>query len=229
MFADHVPDATAEAVALLERAGYATVGKANLHEFAWGITSENPHYGWVPNPLAPRPDRGRVERRVRRGARGRASPTPPLGTDSAGSIRIPAACCGITGFKPTYGLVPIDGCFPLAPSFDHAGPMARDVAGCARMMEALAPGLEARRRSTRSPTCASASRGPSAPTRSCASASRPRPRRFPGARALDLPLPGGVYPAFSREAADVHGELFRAHRDALRRERRDEARARAAR
>ena len=65
-----------------------------------------------------------------------------LGSDSGGSIRIPAACCGIVGFKPTWGLVPLDGCFPLAPSFDHAGPMARDVDGCARMMEALAPGLE---------------------------------------------------------------------------------------
>jgi len=142
VFADHVPDETAEAVTRLERAGYASVGKANLHEFAWGITSENPHYGWVPNPLA--------EGRIAGGSSGGCAAAlaagladAALGTDSAGSIRIPAACCGIAGFKPTHGLVPLDGCFPLAKSFDHAGPMARDVAGCARMMEALAPGLEA--------------------------------------------------------------------------------------
>jgi aspartyl-tRNA(Asn)/glutamyl-tRNA(Gln) amidotransferase subunit A len=211
VFADHVPDATAEAVTRLERAGYASVGKANLHEFAWGITSENPHYGWVPNPIA--------EGRIAGGSSGGCAAAlaagladAALGTDSAGSIRIPAACCGVTGFKPTHGLVPIDGCFPLAKSFDHAGPMARDVAGCARMMEALAPGLEA-------PALDSLAdlRVGVAWTDRADPLVRERVEAataaFPGARALDLPLPGVVYPAFSREAAEVHGELFRAHRD----------------
>lgn len=141
IFADHVPARTAESVLLLEAAGYANVGKANLHEFAYGVTSENPHYGSVPNPLA--------EGRSAGGSSGGSAAAlaagladAALGSDSAGSIRIPAACCGVVGFKPSFGLVPIDGCFPLAPSFDHVGPMARDVAECARMMEALVPGFE---------------------------------------------------------------------------------------
>ncbi|OLB24120.1 MAG: hypothetical protein AUH17_04965 [Actinobacteria bacterium 13_2_20CM_68_14] len=141
IFADHVPARTAESVLLLEAAGYANVGKANLHEFAYGVTSENPHYGSVPNPLA--------EGRSAGGSSGGSAAAlaagladAALGSDSAGSIRIPAACCGVVGFKPSFGLVPIDGCFPLAPSFDHAGPMARDVSECARMMEALVPDFE---------------------------------------------------------------------------------------
>jgi aspartyl-tRNA(Asn)/glutamyl-tRNA(Gln) amidotransferase subunit A len=141
IFADHVPARTADSVQLLEAAGYANVGKANLHEFAYGVTSENPHYGSVPNPLA--------EGRSAGGSSGGSAAAlaagladAALGSDSAGSIRIPAACCGVVGFKPSFGLVPIDGCFPLAPSFDHVGPMARDVAECARMMEALVPDFE---------------------------------------------------------------------------------------
>lgn len=136
-----MPDATAAAVRQLEHAGYATVGKSNLHEFAYGVTSENPHFGWVPNPLAP----GRIAGGSSGGsaaALAAGSADAALGTDSGGSIRIPAAFCGIVGFKPTHGLVPLDGCWPLAPSYDHAGPMARDVAGCVSMMGPLG-GLEA--------------------------------------------------------------------------------------
>ena len=140
VFAEHVPDRSAEAVLRLEAAGYANVGKTNLHEFAYGITSQNLHYGTVPNPAAPGgPPAGRAAARRPRSSAGLADAA--LGTDTGGSIRIPAACCAIVGFKPSYGLVPIDGVFPLAPSYDHAGPMARDVAACVELMRVLAPEL----------------------------------------------------------------------------------------
>jgi aspartyl-tRNA(Asn)/glutamyl-tRNA(Gln) amidotransferase subunit A len=141
VFADHVPGESATWVRQLEGRGWVNVGKTNLHEFAYGITSENPHYGTVPNPVAP----GRIAGGSSGGsaaalAAGLADAA--LGTDSGGSIRIPAACCGIVGFKPTFDLVSTAGCFPLAPSFDHVGPMARTVRECAALLEALAPGFE---------------------------------------------------------------------------------------
>ena len=109
---------------LLEAAGYANVGKTNLHEFAYGIDVREPALRRRAEPARTRAASraGRAAARRRRSRPGLADAA--LGTDSAGSIRIPAACCGVVGFKPTYGLVPLDGCFPLAPSFDHAGPMA---------------------------------------------------------------------------------------------------------
>ena len=140
VYADHVPRETAEAVARLEAAGYANVGKTNLHEFAYGITSANPHYGTVPNPsFAGRWRADRVEARRRRspGPRRRGARHRLGRLDSD-----PPACCGVVGFKPTYGLVSVEGVFPLAPSFDHVGPMARSVAECTAMMTRLADGFE---------------------------------------------------------------------------------------
>ena len=211
IFRDHVPSATAGAVALLEAAGYAMVGKANLHEFAWGITSENDHYGWVPNPAAP----GRVAGGSSGGsgaALAAGAADAALGSDSGGSIRIPAACCGVVGLKVTFGAVPIDGCWPLAPSYDTAGPMARDVAGCERMMEAMAPGF------TRAalPSLDDLRVGvawtdladPLVRARVEETAAR-----FPSARPVDLPLPDGVYTGFAREVVEVHADLFREHED----------------
>jgi aspartyl-tRNA(Asn)/glutamyl-tRNA(Gln) amidotransferase subunit A len=138
IYAEHVPSETAVSVLRLEAAGYVNVGKTNLHEFAYGITSENPHFGTVPNPAAP----GRIAGGSSGGsaaalAAGLADAA--LGSDSGGSIRIPAACCGVVGFKPTFDLVPTAGCFPLAPSFDHVGPMARTVDECEAMLRLLAP------------------------------------------------------------------------------------------
>jgi aspartyl-tRNA(Asn)/glutamyl-tRNA(Gln) amidotransferase subunit A len=210
VFADHVPDRTAAAVQRLEQAGYVTVGKANLHEFAWGITSENPHYGTVPNPIAP----GRVAGGSSGGsaaalAAGLAGAA--LGSDSAGSIRIPSACCATVGLKPTHGLVPIEGCWPLAPSHDVAGPMALDVAGCARMMSALADGFAPAALDAlgdvRVGVAWTERADPLVRARVEAAAAL-----FPDRRALDLPLAEGIYPAFAREAAEVHGPVFAEHR-----------------
>ncbi len=141
LFADHVPAVSAEAVLRLETAGYAVAGKTNLHEFAYGISSQNEHYGTVPNPVAP----GRLAGGSSGGSAAAIAAGDvelALGTDSAGSIRIPAAWCGVVGFKPTYGLVPADGGFPLAPSYDVVGPMASSVEGCERLLRTLAPEYE---------------------------------------------------------------------------------------
>ncbi|HKC78116.1 MAG TPA: amidase [Gaiellaceae bacterium] len=141
IFAEHVPAVSAESVLLLEAAGYSVAGKANLHEFAYGISSQNPHYGTVPNPSAP----GRLAGGSSGGSAAAIAAGDvelALGTDSAGSIRIPAAWCGCVGFKPTFGLVSAEGCFPLAASYDTVGPMASSVEGCERLMRALAPGFE---------------------------------------------------------------------------------------
>src|SRR6478736_8352070 len=138
LFADHVPAASAEAVQRLEAAGYAVAGKTNLHEFAYGISSQNPHFGTVPNPAFP----GRLAGGSSGGSAAAVAAGDvklALGTDSAGSIRIPAAWCGIVGFKPTHGLVSVEGCFPLAPSFDVVGPIASTVDGCEELMRALVP------------------------------------------------------------------------------------------
>jgi aspartyl-tRNA(Asn)/glutamyl-tRNA(Gln) amidotransferase subunit A len=211
IFRDHVPERTASAVERLEAAGYSLVGKTNLHEFAYGITSENPHYGAVVNPL----DRSRIPGGSSGGSAAALAAglcEAALGTDSAGSIRIPAACCGIVGFKPTHGLVPMDGCFPLAPTYDTGGPMARNVSACAAMMKALDPQL------------------PSAPVDlgeikvGVAWLARADPlmrarvheiaELFPDRRELDLPLlQEETYPAFMREAAEVHRDLFSEHAD----------------
>jgi aspartyl-tRNA(Asn)/glutamyl-tRNA(Gln) amidotransferase subunit A len=210
LFADHVPARTAEAVRRLEAAGYANVGKTNLHEFAFGTTSESEHFGPVPNPRYP----GRIAGGSSGGsaaalAAGLAEAA--LGSDSGGSIRIPAACCGIVGFKPTWELVPTDGCFPLAPSFDHAGPMALDVAGCERMLEALAPGFAPQRVELDEVEVGVAWTEDADPL--VRARVEEAAARFPRRRRLELPRPHALYDSFSREVADVHRELFAEHAD----------------
>src|SRR5204863_2877525 len=178
---------------------------------AYGVTSENPHYGAVPNPRAPgRTSGGSSGGSAAALAAGLADSA--LGSDSAGSIRIPAACCGVAGLKPTFGLVPIDGCFPLAPTFDHAGPMARDVAELERMMGALVPGFQpARLEALDQLTVAVAwTERADALVRGRVEAAA---ALFANSKRIDIPLPDGVSPVFQREAYVVHAELFRNHRE----------------
>jgi aspartyl-tRNA(Asn)/glutamyl-tRNA(Gln) amidotransferase subunit A len=137
IFAGHVPAADAELVAQARAAGAIVVGKTLTHEFAWGITSVNPHFPPCRNPYDPE--------RVPGGSSGGSAVALAvgacalaLGTDTGGSIRIPAAFCGVSGLKPTYGRLSTRGILPLAPSLDHAGPMARTPADVRLFYEALA-------------------------------------------------------------------------------------------
>jgi aspartyl-tRNA(Asn)/glutamyl-tRNA(Gln) amidotransferase subunit A len=212
IFAGHVPRETATAVRLLEAAGYATVGKANLHEFAYGTTSENPHFGDVPNPRFP----GRVAGGSSGGSAAAVAADladVALGTDSAGSIRIPAACCGVVGHKPTHGLVPLDGCWPLAASFDTGGPIANDVEACERMLQVLAPGFEPLRLESLDELEVGVAWTDLADPLVRARVEE-AVTRFPRRRAVELPLvPVDTYAVFMREAADVHRELYAENAD----------------
>jgi amidase len=116
------------------------VGKTNLHELAYGITGINAAFGTPVNPLDPlRMPGGSSSGSGTAVAAGEADIA--YGTDTGGSIRIPAACCGITGLKTTWGRIPLAGVRPLASSLDSVGPMARDVAGVAAGMALLEPGF----------------------------------------------------------------------------------------
>jgi len=136
ILADFVPRTDSDVAAMLARAGAILIGKTNMHEFAYGITGENPHYGSSRNPWAPE--------RVSGGSSGGSAVAvatgmgfASVGTDTGGSIRVPSALCGIVGLKPTFGLVSVAGTIPLAASFDHAGPIARSVADACLMLEAI--------------------------------------------------------------------------------------------
>ena len=137
IFADRVPARDATAVRRLRAAGAVIVGKTATHELALGGTTNNVHYGPTHNPW----DLARVPGGSSggSGATLAAAQVPAaIGTDTGGSIRIPAAFCGITGLKPTYGLVGRGGVVPLALTLDHVGPMARTALDCALLLNVLA-------------------------------------------------------------------------------------------
>jgi len=149
---DFVPLHGAEVVAKLKEAGAVILGKTNMHEFAYGVTSNNPHFGPVRNPW----DLSRIPGGSSGGsAAGLAAGLcyGSIGTDTGGSIRIPAALCGVVGFKPTLGLVSVEGVVPLSPNLDCVGPLARSTHDAALLAD---PILE---RSRTQPLLSQATRG----------------------------------------------------------------------
>lgn len=132
--------ADAPCITAARRAGARITGKVNLHELAFGGTGENPWYGTPVNPLDPtRWPGGSSSGCAVAVATGEADVA--FGTDTAGSVRTPSACCGTTGLKTTWGRVSLEGVWPLAPTLDTVGPMAADIAGVVTGMQLLEPGF----------------------------------------------------------------------------------------
>lgn len=147
--ADRVADADATVVTRLRAAGAGVVATLNMAEFALGVTSQNSVHGGVRNPWDPT--------RIPGGSSGGSGAAvaaglldAALGTDTGGSVRLPAAMCGVTGLRPTYGSVPEDGVFPCCPETDATGPLTRSAADAALVAAVLA-GREAVRPGPRSP------------------------------------------------------------------------------
>ena len=136
-FEDHVPAQDCAAWVKLRAAGAVNLGKLNLHEIALGVTNNNPHFGACHNPW-------NLERSPGGSSGGSGAALAAgfclgsLGSDTGGSIRIPASLCGVVGLKPTYGRVSLRGVIPLSWNLDHAGPMARRVRDVALLLQAIA-------------------------------------------------------------------------------------------
>ena len=136
LYADHVPERHATVVQRVLDAGAAIVGKANLVEFAWGVLGSNEWYGTVHNPARPgRTTGGSSSGNAAALAAGLCE--LGLGTDTGCSVRLPSAACELVGLKTRLGVVPIDGVYPLCPSFDTVGPMARSVRDVAVLWSVL--------------------------------------------------------------------------------------------
>jgi Asp-tRNA(Asn)/Glu-tRNA(Gln) amidotransferase A subunit family amidase len=133
MYVDHFPRHTATIVRELETAGAVNIGKTNMNEFAYGVTGFNPTFGLITSPLD--------EHRTASGSSGGSAAAVAtrtvdfaLGSDTSGSVRLPAACCGVVGFKAAHGALPMDGVYPLAPAFDSLGVLTRDISTLRRVL-----------------------------------------------------------------------------------------------
>jgi aspartyl-tRNA(Asn)/glutamyl-tRNA(Gln) amidotransferase subunit A len=135
---DFIPKEDAAVVAQLKNAGAILLGKTNMHEFAYGVTCNNPHYGPVHNPwdlsCIPGGSSGGSAAAIAAGLC-----YGSIGTDTGGSIRIPAALCGVVGLKPTLGRVSVEGVIPLSPKLDCVGPIARTVREVSLLLDAILP------------------------------------------------------------------------------------------
>jgi aspartyl-tRNA(Asn)/glutamyl-tRNA(Gln) amidotransferase subunit A len=217
IFATHTPAADAAAVRRVREAGGIMVGKTQMHEFAWGVTSVNKRMGTSRNPWRPE--------RVSGGSSGGsavalAARLVPLaiGSDTGGSIRIPSGFCGTVGFKPTFGRVNTEGVFPLAPSLDHVGAMARTPADARLLFQAM----DDRDRSVapdrtlgglRVGICPDLHLVPPAPDVQSAFEAAVRTVGDLGAKLVELALPGAetILPAFG---VIQRAEVLRTHRRA---------------
>ncbi len=219
IYADYVPPATAAAVDRLERAGAIVVGKTNLFEFAWGTTGENAHWGETINPRDPELTTGGSSSGNAAALAAGLGPLA-LGSDTGGSIRMPSACCSTVGFKPTHGRISTAGCYPLCPSFDTIGPMARTAADCAFAWSVLtgAPVPASRLAGLTIGLLTAPPRlGPGeAPEADEGAKAFVQRLESLGARVVEaeLPVPGSdTWPLFYREAAASHRATFPERKD----------------
>ncbi|HEU5112679.1 MAG TPA: amidase [Acidimicrobiia bacterium] len=135
-FYRHESERSSPVVSRLEDAGAVVIGRTGLHEFAFGFSSENPHFGPVRNPWDPETSPGGSSGGSAAAVAADITPIA-IGTDTGGSVRVPAALCGCFGLKVTHGRIPLDGVFPLAGSVDTVGPLASSIDGLDRSYRAL--------------------------------------------------------------------------------------------
>jgi aspartyl-tRNA(Asn)/glutamyl-tRNA(Gln) amidotransferase subunit A len=204
IYAQHVAAESAPTVLALEAEGAIVVATTTCDEFAWGVGGQNVHWGDTGNPHRP----GRVSGGSSSGngaALAVGMGALALGTDTGGSVRLPAAGCGVVGLKTPFGALPVDGVFPLAPDLDTVGPMARTVQDCALAWSVLSgepvpePALEGKRlgKLTHRPGLGEPEVAPHDP------ASDPLP-----GEPVELPVPDDVWPVFYGGAAISHRGLY---------------------
>ena len=207
LYADRIATTSAPSVRALEAEGAIVVGTTTCDEFAWGVSGQNVHWGDTQNPHRP----GRIAGGSSSGnaaALAVGMGALALGTDTGGSVRVPAAACGVVGFKTPFGAITTEGVFPLVPALDTVGPMARSVADCALAWSVLSgepvpePRLDGKRigKLTRLPSLGEAGADP-APHDS-------RADDLPG-EPVELPLPAAdVWPVFYAGAAESHRPTY---------------------